>query len=198
MPKIVDKKEKKTAIARASKDLFIEKGFSNLTVSEVAKVAGVGKGTIYEYYESKEEIVYEIMLDTQKEHDDAIKKKIAKATTPREKVLALFELFVSNDKEIVKRRKIYKEFLSICINKTEEEMNCFDIDSHEKYIRLLTKILEDGVKKSLLVENAPKLASGLYLMADGFLVTSNLENKSDDEMALVSHINSLFDILEKE
>ena len=32
-----------------------------LTVAQVAQVAGIGKGTIYEYFENKDDIVFEIM-----------------------------------------------------------------------------------------------------------------------------------------
>ncbi len=56
-PKIVDKEEKQRAIALASVDVFGEKGFERTRMEDVAKAAGVGKGTIYEYFKNKDELM---------------------------------------------------------------------------------------------------------------------------------------------
>ena len=47
------KKEKGELIISAAAVLFAEKGFNNATISGIAKRAGVGKGTVYEYFNSK-------------------------------------------------------------------------------------------------------------------------------------------------
>lgn len=47
------KSEKKAAIEKASKDIFLEKGYANTSVDEIARVAGVTKRTLYSYYPSK-------------------------------------------------------------------------------------------------------------------------------------------------
>ena len=46
MARIIDKEEKRCDIARASIDLFCEKGIAQTTIDEIAKSAGVAKGTI--------------------------------------------------------------------------------------------------------------------------------------------------------
>ena len=56
-PKIVDKEEKRKAIALASVDVFAEKGFERTRMEDVAKAAGVGKGTLYEYFKTKDEMM---------------------------------------------------------------------------------------------------------------------------------------------
>ena len=44
-------------IANASVHLFLEKGFNETSMREIAKTAGVGKSTLYDYFKSKEEIL---------------------------------------------------------------------------------------------------------------------------------------------
>lgn len=56
-PKIVDKEKRKKEIALATLEIFSEKGFEATSMSQIAKLAGIGKGTIYEYFESKEELI---------------------------------------------------------------------------------------------------------------------------------------------
>ena len=59
------------AIRRASIDrimdacleLFSRQGFAATSVNQIAKEAGVSKGLIYNYFESKEALIKEIVLD---------------------------------------------------------------------------------------------------------------------------------------
>lgn len=49
-------KEKRERILRASLELFLEKGMPGMKVSAIAAKADIGKGTVYEYFTSKEEL----------------------------------------------------------------------------------------------------------------------------------------------
>jgi len=51
------KGDKREAILDAALDLFVERGFFGTAVPEIADAAGVGAGTIYRYFESKEALV---------------------------------------------------------------------------------------------------------------------------------------------
>lgn len=60
--RIVDKDQKRVDIARAAMGIFSEKGFDTASMRLVADAAGVGKGTIYEYFDSKDELVAAAIL----------------------------------------------------------------------------------------------------------------------------------------
>ncbi len=197
LPPIVDKRTKRAEIAGKCSDLFIEKGCANLTVSEAAKAAGIGKGTVYDYFDSKEDIVFEIMKETQKRYDLDILAKIKKAGTPKEKVMALFDLCILQDPETVKRRKIFKEFLLVCRDRTQEEISCVKIDSKRKYIELLEEIIEEGIRSNILKKEAHAFVEGLFLLAEGYLILSNDEDSRYDGDVLITHINALFGLLEQ-
>ena len=49
-------KDKKTDIFNCGKELFSSKGFKDTNVSDITKVAGMGVGTFYNYYDSKEKL----------------------------------------------------------------------------------------------------------------------------------------------
>ena len=55
--KVVDKKEKKDLIIEAAMKVFVQKGFAKTTINDIAGAAGIGKGTVYEYFSNKAEIV---------------------------------------------------------------------------------------------------------------------------------------------
>jgi len=54
--------KKKEQIIEASMKLFVSKGYHGTSTSMIAKEAGVSKGLLYHYIESKEQLVREILL----------------------------------------------------------------------------------------------------------------------------------------
>lgn len=50
------KEERKLEIIQIAEQLFIEKGYTNVTTSEIAKKANVAKGTLFYHFESKEKL----------------------------------------------------------------------------------------------------------------------------------------------
>lgn len=56
-PRTLDKEKKRREIAAAAMSVFAARGFEAASIREVAHKAGVGKGTIYEYFRSKEELI---------------------------------------------------------------------------------------------------------------------------------------------
>ena len=50
----------KTKIVEATRTLVKEKGFSNVSVDDITKLAGVAKGSFYVYYKKKEDVVSDI------------------------------------------------------------------------------------------------------------------------------------------
>lgn len=60
--KNLDKKRKKNAIIDAAELLFFTKGFDRSTMDDLAKEAQFSKRTLYVYFNSKEQIYFEIMI----------------------------------------------------------------------------------------------------------------------------------------
>lgn len=61
-------------ILKAANEVFFTTGFEKSTVQEIANKAGVGKGTIYEYFQSKEALFVEmIQNDVSYILDDIVK-----------------------------------------------------------------------------------------------------------------------------
>jgi AcrR family transcriptional regulator len=59
MARKADPKKRIDILAAATK-VFAQKGYAAARIIEVAKAAGVGKGTIYEYFRSKEELFFAV------------------------------------------------------------------------------------------------------------------------------------------
>ena len=57
MPIVVDKERKRSEILEAAMLVFARKGFHRSKMEEVAAAAKIGKGTIYEYFDSKHQLL---------------------------------------------------------------------------------------------------------------------------------------------
>ncbi|VFQ44471.1 TetR/AcrR family transcriptional regulator [Desulfoluna butyratoxydans] len=57
MPKIVDKEARREEIAEKAAHLFFLEGYENTPVRAITEAAGISKGSFYDYFSSKEEIL---------------------------------------------------------------------------------------------------------------------------------------------
>ncbi|MCL1981670.1 MAG: TetR/AcrR family transcriptional regulator [Clostridiales bacterium] len=57
-----DRKERKRELILGTAfKLILEKGFANTKIIDIANSAGIGKGTLYEYFDSKEALILELI-----------------------------------------------------------------------------------------------------------------------------------------
>src|SRR6476646_9711899 len=61
MPNLIERRHQqtRTAIADVALALFIERGFTETTMEDVADVAGVSRRTVYRHFPSKDDLVFE-------------------------------------------------------------------------------------------------------------------------------------------
>jgi AcrR family transcriptional regulator len=191
MPKIVDKEQKRKDIAFACKELFFQKGINDLTISEVAKTAGVGKGTIYEYFNNKEDIIFEIVHILMLEHNVKKEKLLSSTDSTKEKVKHFFDFFYNE--EDVELRQLYKEFISISLMNPQNQMISFQTYCFTTYYQWLEKILQEGIDKKEIKPEAIKLAKGLFLLGDSMLIASAATTAIDDiKEEIDTYIDTLF------
>ncbi len=188
-----NKNKKRLEITRLCYSLILSEGFCNITVSQIAKRANIAKGSIYKYFDSKEDILFSLIKSIQDEYDKEVKEQIDRAKSVKERVLALFTLCIKDDEINQNRRKIYKEFSSICLSKSVKKMLEFQDEIKQRYILWLRDILSDGVKKREIKKSSIALADGLFAMAEGVLLLPNY-----DPLILTNHIDILFKLIKEE
>lgn len=58
---MIAKEEKRIEILNAAIKVFSEAGIEGATIGEIAKEAGIGKGTVYDYFDSKDTLFQEMV-----------------------------------------------------------------------------------------------------------------------------------------
>lgn len=172
---IVNKEEKRRAIALASKSLLLEHGIKNITISKIAECAGVGKGTIYEYFSNKEDIVFEIITTFIADHEKELLALVDTPITTREKLFHFLNFLFEN--EIAgKHLNVYQEFLAISLSSEPEAMLVFSEECRKKFTMILDMILEAGKASGEIEKSMAISSSSLTLFATGLVVDSRLES----------------------
>ncbi len=70
MSAVMPKVDKRTAILEATLELIAEQGFHNTPISQIAEKAEIGIGTIYRYFQDKDELIHKLFeYVIEKEHD---------------------------------------------------------------------------------------------------------------------------------
>ena len=186
---IVNKEEKRRNIALSCRELLLENGIADLTISQIAKQAGVGKGTIYEYFANKEDIVFEIITTFIVEYEQRLELLSESSVSSREKLFHFFNLLFEN--EVAKKHLlVYKEFLAISLLHNNKEMLDFSMVCRVKFNDILTKILEKGVVSGEISATANFSVSSLMFFSTGLVVDSRLSM-----IDVEKEINLLLDML---
>lgn len=76
-------------IQRAAEKVFARNGFQESTISDIAKEAGLSDATIYEYFPSKEELLFSIPGELTLEEKDSIEFHLAHARGAGNKLRSL-------------------------------------------------------------------------------------------------------------
>ena len=83
-----EREQRRGDILDAAETLFFSKGYDNVSMNSIAKEVGLGKATLYIYFDNKEELFYGVVLRGVSILNTMIKEKVEKENTGLEKIIA--------------------------------------------------------------------------------------------------------------
>ncbi len=161
--------KKKTIIDGATR-LIIQKGIDNTSLSDIAREIGISKGTLYYYYATKNELIFDIAVD----HIDQISNdlfmlidRIEEPPSPETVLTAMVETILKA--ETRSRLHLYLIREALTENKVLEERF---IATYRHWF----ETMEEGLEKILPGQSDFKvLATILVAILDGFVIQSMLK-----------------------
>jgi TetR/AcrR family acrAB operon transcriptional repressor len=191
----VDKDKKRRNIAIACTELLLVKGIKNLTITEIAKTAGIGKGTVYDYFSNKEEIVFEIIRNFIEKHHHNLLSQSDSNTSTKQKIFYLFDFFLSEYKPYEKHLDVFREYLSVTLSSKCSPMIEFNRECSGFIKNILEDIIEEGIKKGEITEISRNLVDGIMKAERGYMVIAWAEGR-DLTQEFKEYIDTLFDLIE--
>jgi len=192
---IVDKDKKRRDIALSCKEILLERGIRDLTISQLAKRAGIGKGTIYEYFENKEDIVFEIITIFMSEYEIKLLDTIDSSSSSRDKLYHFFAL-IFEDSSYAKQMTIYQEFLAISLLNGTDKMVEFSISCKDRFATILNGIISGAVGRGELSPSLLEFIPSMLVFEKGLIVDSRAS--SIDALAEIDRFVDMLFLIEKE
>ncbi len=87
--------ERKEAIVATAAALFAGRGFNGASVADIAQRGNISKSLIYHYYQSKEDILYDVMISHVRALDEAAREAVAGDAAPERKLRELTHRFMA-------------------------------------------------------------------------------------------------------
>lgn len=94
--------QKKQFILEKAREVFVEKGFRNVTMKNIVDACEISRGGLYLYYANTEEIFLEVLAAESEKADDVFSEKVGEDAAAAE-ILALF--LKEQKKEILRSKK---------------------------------------------------------------------------------------------
>jgi len=137
--------EKRPLILRAATEVFAEQGFNSVTVAAIADRAGIGKGTVYEYFSSKDELLFAVFEWMNKGIFDRIHGLIEVGGTTLERLRSLLDLGAQITREQMEMQAVVLDFWSASRGtRVEERYNQACLATFRSYRRLLADVIREG------------------------------------------------------
>lgn len=195
-PRKVNKDVKRKEIAMACSEILHEVGIKNLTVAQVAVSAGIGKGTVYEYFENKDDIIFEVINIHIQEYHQEFLEKIKKVETTRQKVDLFFKFVLDESEENLKHFNGYKEYLSVVLSDGTNSYCDFNKKCSEFFSENLKNVISEGVKKGELIPEALELSDGLRFFEKGLGLAKMIQSNSNTLEIYNEFMDAIFKLIE--
>lgn len=154
------REEKRNRILSEAGKLFIANGIESTKIIDIAKASGMAKGTVYEYFESKDDIVIEWMSGTFEKFRSELMKKIECETDTLSKLKTFFEHSANafsniminakvliHDKGIEKYSRFPPPIADSMEKAVEDKVVMLVIENLSKQHKLLKSIIYEGQRE---------------------------------------------------
>jgi len=162
------KEQTRNRILETAVTLFSKNGIDNTSIEELAHKAGIGKGTVYTYFETKRQIV-KALCDNQLENT---RKELAAKTNPdsslKDQMVVIFE---ADFNSITADREFGRVFLQEMVF-PKEPLSAEDFTVQNDYFELLYPLYQRAQERGEIDENLELLNISGHFYAIYLLVVS--------------------------
>ncbi|NVL92225.1 MAG: TetR/AcrR family transcriptional regulator [Desulfobacterales bacterium] len=154
--------EKYSRIIAAATKVFARKGFYKAKVSDIAQEAGVADGTIYIYFNHKDDILISLFEEKMQEVLDNMEKQISSESDPFAKI----EKFAFLHLRLIQDNKDMAEIIQVELRQSDKFMKDYHNEKFAKYLDLIGTIIQEGKEKGLFREDViPGIAKRAFFGA---------------------------------
>ncbi len=179
-------------ILNIAQSIFSYFGLKKTTIDEIAQKAGIGKGTIYNYFKSKEELFTKVVKREEEELKENILETIRDIKEPEKQLIAFFTTKITYLYKLKNFYSIKRDMLDVIYEELDKIIKSYY--NFEK--KTLLHILRNGIKKGVFKINNLQLTVNVIMLTSKSLELywlSNPEYKTPEQP--IKEIKNLITIL---
>ncbi|MCP5067065.1 MAG: TetR/AcrR family transcriptional regulator [bacterium] len=181
MPRVVDKQEKAERIGAAAIGVLRQLGYHRARMQDIAQAAGVGKGTLYEYFPNKGEIFRFEFERYFQAFEAGAERALAEAPSPGAKLLALVRFAFEHVNEWEDHCAVYVDYFGSARQEDDDTFSLGPVyGAIEARIRLL---VESGQASGEVEVDVDPVATAELLVSifDGVVLHGVFAKRSDTD-----------------
>lgn len=189
---------RRAEILSAARKVFAREGFASGIMDEIARAAGIAKGTIYLYFSSKTELFQALLAHDMRELQDNMLVRLDQAPTLKEKLRAFllarlenaearrefFRIMDSEHVHLAMTRHQYRDFLREPVEKlaiaieTEVQRGAIRPIDTLKTAWLVADVLRGAIQRRLLSQNPPPPEEDVAFLLDFLWASLTAQKKN--------------------
>lgn len=149
--------------------VFARKGFYASRVSEIAKAAGVADGTIYLYFDSKDDVLESLFDDRTERLLTVLRAELAKLTDPPARLRRLIELQLG----LLEGQRELAEVITVNLRQSTRLLRQYGSKRFVEYLELMGAVVSEGQRTGHFRDDvSPRvIARALFGALDGVTLT---------------------------
>ncbi|MDD2969270.1 MAG: TetR/AcrR family transcriptional regulator [Lachnospiraceae bacterium] len=163
--------QKKQYILENAREIFMDKGYKNVTMKDIVEKCEISRGGLYLYFNSTKEVFEDVLKLEVQETDDVFSDAIGEDATSMD-ILLLF--FKEQKKELLRKKKnltiaIYEFYFENKVAKKDNSIRRqFDVA-----VKIMQQLIEEGVANGeFFCDNPLAMARNIMFVIEGLKISS--------------------------
>jgi AcrR family transcriptional regulator len=195
-----DKLARRKEILSAARTVFAEKGLHETTLDEIAEKAELAKGTIYGYFENKEDLFFSVLEEAISNLERLIDETCESDLPPPQKVSDLIKKVLCLFEENVDLMQLMtRSQPGLLVNKIQEKMQ----GHFKNLIRSVSNVLQEGIRKGFFMKvDTERAAAAFFNLIHGNAMSSfwngnKICNNDDLKFLTIFYLHGITNHIEK-
>jgi len=171
------KNDKYESILHAAFETFMEKGFHDTKMEEIAQKAGIGKGTIYEYFTSKKDLFCGMVKSIMTWYCNSLETAIINGKDFNDKIDNMMKLHMEFAAQANNLLKVMTHnFVHI-----SSELNRWMMDIRRKMISMVEEVFCQGIREGKIRQVDVHLVALLFMASWKEIMFEEIIGESHDK-----------------
>lgn len=163
--------QKKQYIIEKAREVFVEKGFKEVTMKDIVEACDISRGGLYLYFQNTKELFEDVLRLEQEDTDDVFGQNISEEATPSD-ILALF--LKEQKKELLSKKPslnvaIYEYFFKHKVSSKDNLLK----KQFDGAVYVIEKLIQAGIQSGEFYCEDPRgAARNIMYVLEGLKIAS--------------------------